>query len=241
MRTLLNPLVLAACLLGSGCQFVCDLGKNLVREPLLACDEKMIKHRSRKLAKQAWNEMVRQHGDSFSCEYRDGFVDGFADYLFYGGCVDSGGCCAGEGGACGTGTGPVGITPGSGAAGGSSAVEYPVCPAVPPPKYRRKRFMTPEGYAAVEDWYAGFKHGASTAMASGLRNLVVLPVQCPPAFGPDDSFEPPRPSHRKQPTTPSDTPPPMPPPEEITKPGSDPLPPPAPDANPLPALPPRGS
>ena len=66
----------------------------------------------------------------------------------------------------------------------------PVCPRCPPPnRYRRKEYMTPEGAAAIEEWYAGFRHGAATAMASGLRNLVVIPVQCPPKFGPDDGFQ----------------------------------------------------
>src|SRR5205823_17094 len=161
MRTLLQPLVMAACLLGPGCQFACEIRRNLIHEPLMACDEKQIHHRCIKLGKQAWNEMVRQYGDSFSCDYRRGFVDGFADYLFYGGCIGDGGCCAGQ---CGNGSAAGGSTTAQAADPGSYK-EYPVCPAVPPERYRRKRFMTPGGCAAMEDWYAGVKHGAGTGTA----------------------------------------------------------------------------
>jgi hypothetical protein len=42
-------------------------------------------------------------------------------------------------------------------------------PVVPPWQYRRPWFQTPEGYAAIQDWYAGFSSGAATAQASGLR------------------------------------------------------------------------
>jgi len=53
-------------------------------------------------------------------------------------------------------------------------------PAVPPWPYRRAVYETPEGVRAVEDWFAGFRHGTQAAQASGLRNLVVVPTQLPP-------------------------------------------------------------
>ena len=100
--------------------------------------------------------------------------------------------------------------------------------------------MTPEGCAAIEDWYAGFKHGAATAMASGLRTLVVIPVQCPPKFGPEDGFQA-EVSNRPTIKLPAkDVTPPMPPPEEITEPGTDALPQPRPTPETPPALPPPG-
>jgi hypothetical protein len=210
--------------------------RNTVHEPLLACDEKQTHHRCRKLGKQAWNEMVRQYGDAFSCDYREGFVDGFADYLFYGGCN---GGPAGSG--CGTGqcgahaaTNPNPSTD----SGAGENIEYPVCAPVPPERYRRKKYMTPEGCAAVEDWFAGFRHGAATAMQSGLRNLVVIPVQCPPVFGPDDGGPLPKATRPTTPASKNSTT--MPPPDEITPPSSDTLPPPRPnvEANPAPATPP---
>jgi hypothetical protein len=238
MRLLLR-LILLTSLFGSGCQFVCHIGRNLINEPLLACDSKQLHHRTRKLGKKAWNEMVKQYGEEFSCDYRDGFVDGFADYLYYGGC-DSGGCCAGDGEGCGGGGSPVSASCTGGAgAGAGDMTQYASCPAVPPEKYRRKKYMTPEGVAAIEDWYAGFKHGAATAMASGLRNLVVLPVQCPPKFGLDDGGKLP-PSQIPTPAKPKDSAPPMPPADEVIPPGTDALPPPRPnvEANPIPATPP---
>jgi hypothetical protein len=53
-------------------------------------------------------------------------------------------------------------------------------PAVPPWTYRRAVYETPDGVRAVEDWFAGFRHGTEVAQASGLRNLVVVPTQLPP-------------------------------------------------------------
>jgi hypothetical protein len=242
MRALLKPLLLGTCLLvGQGCQFVCHLGRNLVNEPLLACDEKATWHRCEKLGKQAWNEMVHQYGENFSCDYRKGFVDGFADYLYYGGCVgggDQGGCGSGEGGSC-----AAKPSEASGAGTAGSYVEVPICPSVPPNKYRRKHYMTPEGASAVEDWYAGFRHGAATAMASGMRNLVVIPIQCPPKFGLDDGGQLPTSTRLTGGAGAGgkDTVPPMPPTEEITPPTADTLPPPRPvEANPV-TPPPPGS
>ena len=54
--------------------------------------------------------------------------------------------------------------------------ECAAVPAVPPPKYRRAKAMSPQGLRAAEEWFMGFRHGSNTAMASGLRQLVVVPV-----------------------------------------------------------------
>ena len=116
----------------------------------------------------------------YSVDYRRGFVDGFADYLY---------------------------------AGGSGEP-----PVVPPWRYRKASYETPEGYAAIEDWFAGFRHGANVALASGLRNLVVLPVALPdqPLFwgeatpitpaNPEENLPPPRvvpPTPGKKPAAPA--------------------------------------
>jgi len=53
-------------------------------------------------------------------------------------------------------------------------------PAVPPFRYRLSRYQTPEGYQAIEEWYAGFRVGAAAAQASGLRQLFILPLSAPP-------------------------------------------------------------
>lgn len=53
-------------------------------------------------------------------------------------------------------------------------------PPLPPRKYWGVRYETPEGHAAMQDWFAGFRHGAETAAQSGYRNFVVLPTSVPP-------------------------------------------------------------
>jgi hypothetical protein len=241
MRTLFKPLVLGACVLvGQGCQFMCHVGKNMWNEPHLAFDEKATWRRCEKLGKQAWNEMVHQYGENFSCDYRKGFVDGFADYLYYGGCVGGGeqnGCAAGSGGSCAGGSCAAGSALATGATAAGAIVEAPVCPPVPPNRYRRKEYMTPEGAAAIEEWYAGFRHGAATAMASGLRNLVVIPIQCPPKFGADDGFQSESPNRPKGAGGAKEQVPVMPPPDEIIPPSTDTLPPPRPDAGASPSAP----
>src|SRR5579872_1105819 len=49
-------------------------------------------------------------------------------------------------------------------------------PAVPPFRYRLAGYESPGGHAAIEDWYAGFRHGAAAARASGFRELNVIPL-----------------------------------------------------------------
>ncbi len=53
-------------------------------------------------------------------------------------------------------------------------------PAVPPFHYRLSKYQTPEGYQAIETWYAGFRDGSAAARASGLRQVFVLPLSAPP-------------------------------------------------------------
>jgi hypothetical protein len=55
-------------------------------------------------------------------------------------------------------------------------------PAAPPWCYRTPRSLTPEGKQEVEDWFAGFRHGAAVARASGLRQAVVVPLALPPIY-----------------------------------------------------------
>lgn len=56
-------------------------------------------------------------------------------------------------------------------------------PVVPPRPYQGVAYETPEGQQAVENWFAGFRHGARAAQESGLRNLVVVPVSLRPPSG----------------------------------------------------------
>ncbi len=49
-------------------------------------------------------------------------------------------------------------------------------PPLPPRKLWRAEFQNQDGYQAAIDWFHGFKHGTSVARASGLRNLVIIPM-----------------------------------------------------------------
>src|SRR5437016_6964397 len=138
MRMRLTPVLFVACLFGPGCSFVRNIERNLVQEPQNVKDEKVILKRHERLARLAWDEMVGQYGCQFSDDYRAGFIDGFVDYLTYGG-ISTNGCS-----------------------------EVPIVPAVPPPYYRRAKNASPEGLKASEDWFMGFRHGSNTALASGL-------------------------------------------------------------------------
>jgi hypothetical protein len=52
----------------------------------------------------------------------------------------------------------------------------PLPPAVPPLKYRRGRFLNPEGHARIHDYFAGFQQGGECAVASGKRQYLTVPV-----------------------------------------------------------------
>jgi hypothetical protein len=76
-------------------------------------------------------------------------------------------------------------------AGGSGEPPY-----LPPFRYRLTPYRTADGVAVIEDWYAGFRHGAAVARGSGMRELNVVPLPGPaiPAEGrPSDLLEPPAP------------------------------------------------
>lgn len=167
MRIRRTPAVLGLCLLGAGCTFVPNIERNILVEPARYCNDQKLFKRSRHLAEEAWTEVVSQYPDveGYSCDYRDGFLEGFADYLNFGGHGEP--------------------------------------PNVPPPRYRRAKYATPEGYSAIEDWFAGFRHGAATAHASGLRQLVTLPVIIPP----DPYASPPNPTDPGADTQPVTSPP----------------------------------
>jgi hypothetical protein len=103
------------------------------------------KKRHRRIAKDAWQEICECNPHAnYSADYADGFREGFADYLDYGG---------------------------NGAP-----------PPVPPRKYWNKEFQNPEGHAAIQDWFAGFRHGAAAARDQGIRHWNVMPSSLlPPA------------------------------------------------------------
>jgi hypothetical protein len=53
-------------------------------------------------------------------------------------------------------------------------------PPYPPFCYREACYQNAEGQKAVHDWYAGFRHGAAVARASGLRETFILPLSALP-------------------------------------------------------------
>jgi hypothetical protein len=57
-------------------------------------------------------------------------------------------------------------------------------PVVAPPRYRHLRYQTPQGYLAVEEWFAGYRHGAESARQSGLRQWVTGPTSLRQPGGP---------------------------------------------------------
>jgi hypothetical protein len=66
-------------------------------------------------------------------------------------------------------------------------------PPVPPKKYRKARYRTPEGCRAIEQWFAGFRHGVAVARENGFRRLVTGPSSLPPLPSPGPDMPPPPP------------------------------------------------
>ncbi len=174
MGRTLRRWILGLCVLAAGCSPTYNVTLTTFLEPLAFNDtaDKIVEvSRDCKLAKQAWEEVVRCNpGAPYSCDYAKGFKEGYADYLYAGGPA----------------------TP----------------PPVPPRCYWKPKYETPEGYQAIEDWYAGFRHGAAVAQASGYREYVPVPTWVPP------------PSARRPPPPPP-APPAPPAPEQLPAPRPD--------------------
>src|SRR5438132_679452 len=52
-------------------------------------------------------------------------------------------------------------------------------PALPPRQYWRPHYQTPQGYLAIQDWFAGFRDGAAVAEASSYRQRLPVPTASP--------------------------------------------------------------
>ena len=52
-------------------------------------------------------------------------------------------------------------------------------PAIPPLKYRRSKFLNPDGHARIHDYFAGFQQGADAACETGQRTYLTLPILLP--------------------------------------------------------------
>lgn len=49
-------------------------------------------------------------------------------------------------------------------------------PPLPPRCYWKPKYQTPEGYRAIEQWFAGFAHGTAVAQNSGYREYAPVPA-----------------------------------------------------------------
>jgi hypothetical protein len=58
-------------------------------------------------------------------------------------------------------------------------------PVAAPFCYQLTKYKTPAGIEAAQEWFAGFRYGAAVARASGLRDLILVPLSGPiqPASG----------------------------------------------------------
>jgi hypothetical protein len=56
-------------------------------------------------------------------------------------------------------------------------------PAVPPRSYWKTKYQTPQGYQAIQDWFAGFRHGSAMAQESGFRQWITIPSSLGEAHG----------------------------------------------------------
>jgi hypothetical protein len=54
-------------------------------------------------------------------------------------------------------------------------------PLLPPRHYWGVGYETPDGVQAIQDWFAGYRHGAVEAEQSGYRQLVMIPLSSPVA------------------------------------------------------------
>lgn len=60
-------------------------------------------------------------------------------------------------------------------------------PLVPPRGYWKLRFLNPRGKMAIEEWYAGFKHGVQDCQTRGIRDMWVVPTSYVSDSGSKDS------------------------------------------------------
>jgi hypothetical protein len=137
--------ILGPCFLSIGCGPLALATHILVVEPIQYCktaDDVLERRRNYKFAEEKWHEFAQANpAHPSSPDYVNGFMDGFADYLYAGGTGEP--------------------------------------PPLPPRQYWRITYETPEGHQAMEDWFAGFRHGAAVARGSGYRELVTIPSSLP--------------------------------------------------------------
>ena len=86
MKRWLHALLIAAPVSAYGCSFAANMRENMIISPLYAATESVDHHRHMQMGREAFAEMAGAYPEyEYSCDYRRGFVDGFADYLDFGG------------------------------------------------------------------------------------------------------------------------------------------------------------
>jgi hypothetical protein len=150
--------LVSACL--SGClaarpsadaSFLHLTGRNLCESTSRCFENQTFKHSAMKYAVAAYRQVCKLAPDgALSAHYRDGFLEGYIDYLDAGGNGEP--------------------------------------PAMGPFRYQMHEYQTIEGRIALRDWFAGFRHGASVAKASGFREMILVPVAHFPCEPPPVQF-----------------------------------------------------
>jgi hypothetical protein len=94
-----------------------------------------------------------------------------------------------------------------------------VPPPLPPKRYRHIEYQTPEGYQAIEAWFAGYRHGVVAAQQGGYRRWITGPAATSvapaapavdlhvPQMSPTDAVPTPAPAPTPAPPAPPEMPP----------------------------------
>jgi len=74
-------LLLLVFLNSAGCSFFRYGAENVVNDPYNAAQDVAFRHRMRKFAREAWQEICKTDGKRHSKAYIEGFEDGFVDFI----------------------------------------------------------------------------------------------------------------------------------------------------------------
>ena len=86
MRTRWILAILVVCAVSGGCSgFVRSIERNFTELPIQAFDECRMKLRNHRRAEEAWRLLADGAHQEYSCDFADGFIAGYADYLNNGG------------------------------------------------------------------------------------------------------------------------------------------------------------
>jgi hypothetical protein len=90
MRPTFPCLLMAFCLVNTGCSLVESTCRNVAQQPAYVVDEKATKKHNELVAQDAWKQFAAANcaGEDqaeYTSEYRQGFIEGYADYLTNGG------------------------------------------------------------------------------------------------------------------------------------------------------------